>query len=62
MKFSNIVNLAFENSGDGKGRKKVSTNDLNRELQPKLDLLQERTDEVINKIVKERIRKLREDV
>lgn len=31
-----------------------------RDLQPKLDILQERTDEAINKIVKEKVQKLRE--
>lgn len=31
-----------------------------RDLGPKLEILQERTDEAINKIVKERVRKLRE--
>lgn len=41
-------------------RTKTVTSDLMRDLQPKLDILQERTDEAINKIVKEKVQKLRE--
>jgi len=41
-------------------RTKTVTSDLMRDLGPKLEILQERTDEAINKIVKERVRKLRE--
>ncbi|CCH44715.1 hypothetical protein BN7_4283 [Wickerhamomyces ciferrii] len=50
-------NLKVENI-----RKKAITSDLMRDLQPKLDVLNERTNESIQKILKERIRKLREDV
>lgn len=62
LKFEQRANLAFQKQGGSESvvRQKVATNDLLRDLQPKLDILKERTDEAINKIVKERIRKLRE--
>ncbi|CAM9024413.1 unnamed protein product [Wickerhamomyces anomalus] len=57
-KFAKTADLGFTNNDQI--RTKTVTSDLMRDLQPKLDILQERTDEAINKIVKEKVQKLRE--